>query len=55
MNVSNVTAIEEVKFDLENGERFYELQKHGLGVYFRDCIITNIELLCGNLSVNNSL
>ena len=28
MNVTNVVAIEKVKFDLENGERFYELQKH---------------------------
>ncbi len=45
MNVVNVIALEEVKCDLLEAERFYELQENGLGTYFRDCIISDIESL----------
>lgn len=45
MNVKEVIAIEEVKCDLIDGERFYELQEIGLGTYFKDCIISDIESL----------
>jgi len=45
MQVKEVIAIEEVKCDLIDGESFYELQETGLGTYFRDCIISDIESL----------
>jgi hypothetical protein len=45
MNVKDVIAIEEVKTDLDNGEDFYEAQAFGIGSYFRDCIIADIESL----------
>jgi len=45
MNINNVIAIEEVKYDLDCGEKFYESQEIGIGVYFRDSIISDIESL----------
>ncbi len=45
MRVQDITAIEEVKADLNHGEAFYDLQQAGLGIYFRDCIISDIESL----------
>ena len=45
MNIKEVIAIEEVKADLDNGEKFYESQAFGVGAYFRDCIIADIESL----------
>ncbi len=45
MNIKDVIAIEEVKSDLDNGEDFYESQAFGIGSYFRDSIISDIESL----------
>ncbi len=45
MKIKEVIAIEEVKCDLDDGENFYERQESGLGAYFRDCIITDMESL----------
>ena len=45
MNIKDVIAIEEVKSDLNDGEDFYESQAFGIGAYFRDCIIADIESL----------
>ncbi|MDD2598717.1 MAG: type II toxin-antitoxin system RelE/ParE family toxin [Kiritimatiellae bacterium] len=45
MHVKEIIAIEEVQADLNNGEEFYSLQEIGLGAYFRDCIISDIESL----------
>jgi len=45
MNIKDVIAIEEVKCDLDNGEDFYESQAFGIGSYFRDSIISDIESL----------
>ncbi|MCP4376416.1 MAG: type II toxin-antitoxin system RelE/ParE family toxin [bacterium] len=38
-------AIEEVRGDLDDGEEFYDSQELGIGTYFRDCIISDIESL----------
>jgi len=45
MNIKNVIALEEVSFDLKIAEQFYENQNQGLGGYFRDSIISDIESL----------
>ena len=45
MNIKNVIALEEVAFDLDIAEDFYEKQNKGLGGYFRDSIISDIESL----------
>lgn len=45
MNIKNIIALEEVSIDLEISEKFYEKQSQGLGKYFRDSIISDIESL----------
>lgn len=45
MNVNNVIAIDQVKYDLDAGEEFYNLSEPGIGAYFRDCLISDIESL----------
>lgn len=45
MNIKNIIALEEVSIDLEISEKFYENQNQGLGKYFRDSIISDIESL----------
>jgi hypothetical protein len=45
MNIKNVIALEEVSFDLKIAEEFYENQNKGLGGYFRDSILSDIESL----------
>jgi len=45
MRIENVVALEEVAFDLKIGEEFYEKQSMGLGNYFRDSILSDIESL----------
>ena len=45
MLIKDVIAIEEVNCDLIDGENFYELQESGLGAYFRNCLISDIESL----------
>jgi len=45
MNITNVIALEDVSFDIKLAEKFYETQNKGLGGYFRDSIISDIESL----------
>ena len=45
MNIKNIIALEEVSFDLKIAEEFYEKQNKGLGGYFRDSILSDIESL----------
>ena len=45
MNIKNIIALEEVSFDIKFAESFYEKQNQGLGGYFRDSIISDIESL----------
>lgn len=45
MNINNIIALEEVLVDLKIAEEFYEKQNKGLGEYFRDTIISDIESL----------
>lgn len=45
MNVNNIIALEEVSIDIKVAEIFYEKQNKGLGGYFKDSIISDIESL----------
>ncbi len=45
MNIKNIVALEEVALDLKTAEEFYEKQSIGLGGYFKDSIISDIESL----------
>ncbi len=45
MNVDKIIALVEVHDDLNAGEYFYESSEAGIGGYFRDCLITDIESL----------
>ena len=45
MIINNIVVLEEVSFDLKIGENFYNKQSLGLGDYFRDSIMSDIESL----------
>jgi hypothetical protein len=45
MKVDNVFILEAAVEDLNKGRSFYELQAPGIGDYFWDCLITDIESL----------
>ncbi len=45
MKVNNVYILEEAVEDLNEGKSFYDLQEIGIGDYFWDCLITDIESL----------
>ena len=45
MNIKEIIALEEVSSDLKIAEEFYEIQNRGLGKYFKDSIISDIESL----------
>jgi len=45
MNVNDVIALDEVSTDIKIAELFYENQNKGLGGYFKDSIISDIESL----------
>ena len=45
MDIKNIIALEEVKSDLKAGQDFYEKQCQGLGNYYKDSIISDIESL----------
>ena len=45
MNIKDILVLKEVKSDLGEGEEFYDSQEIGIGSYFRDCIISDIESL----------
>jgi hypothetical protein len=42
----NVNISSDAELDLNAGFRFYEDQATGLGNYFRDCLVADIEALC---------
>jgi hypothetical protein len=45
MKIIRILALEEVRFDLNDGEAFYEMQSPGLGSYFRDSLIADLQSL----------
>ena len=55
MNVNNIIALEEVLIDLKIAEEFYEKQNKGLGAYFKDTIISDIESLWLYSGIHNKV
>ena len=45
MNVENILILAEAELDLDNGRNFYESQARGIGEYFWDCLLSDIESL----------
>jgi len=45
MRVKDVLVLKEAIHDLEEGKSFYDFQESGIGSYFWDCLITDIESL----------
>ena len=45
MNVKNVVVLQEVADDLNDGMVFYEASETGVGIYFWDSLIADIESL----------
>lgn len=45
MKVSDVFVIKDAVDDLSEGKAFYNLQEDGVGEYFWDCLVTDIESL----------
>jgi len=45
MNVSKVIVLREASNDLQIGHDFYERVEEGIGAYFIDCLLSDIESL----------
>jgi hypothetical protein len=45
MDINDIQILLEAGVDLEDGRTFYNKQKQGIGEYFWDCLISDIESL----------
>ena len=45
MKIRLLLVLKEVSEDLEDGKKFYDEREPGIGSYFFDCIISDIESL----------
>ena len=45
MNIKNVVVLDEAAEDLEAGRNFYDEREYGIGDYFTDCLVSDIESL----------
>jgi len=45
MNIKHIQVLSEAEVDLEDGRSFYEKQEKGIGNYFWDSLISDIESL----------
>lgn len=45
MNIKHIQILSQAKTDLENGRFFYQSQEEGIGHYFWDSLISDIESL----------
>lgn len=45
MNINNISILSDAVLDLEQGKDFYESQQTGIGEYFWDCLLSDIESL----------
>ena len=45
MNITHIQILSDAEADLEDGRAFYDHQEHGVGAYFWDCLISDIESL----------
>ncbi|MCF6346032.1 MAG: hypothetical protein L3J00_06135 [Thiomicrorhabdus sp.] len=45
MNIKHIQILSEAEEDLEDGRLFYQAQMHGIGEYFWDSLLSDIESL----------
>lgn len=45
MNIRSIQILSDAEIDLEDGKNFYESQERGVGEYFWDCLLSDIESL----------
>ncbi|MES9902772.1 MAG: type II toxin-antitoxin system RelE/ParE family toxin [Sedimenticola sp.] len=45
MNIKHIQILSEAEIELEDGKSFYEIQERGVGEYFWDSLISDIESL----------
>jgi hypothetical protein len=45
VSISNISVLSDAVLDLEKGKSFYESQQAGIGDYFWDCLLSDIESL----------
>ena len=45
MNIKNVVVLDEAAEDLEAGRNFYDKIEYGIGDYFTDCLVSDVESL----------
>lgn len=45
MKIKSIHALAEVRYDLDDGEVFYEMLSPGLGQYFRDSLLADFQTL----------
>ncbi|RXK12273.1 hypothetical protein CP965_10935 [Halarcobacter mediterraneus] len=55
MNIKDIILLDDVVIDLKIAEEFYEKQNKGLGNYFRDTIISDIESLWLYAGIHNKI
>lgn len=54
INIKNIVILEDARNDLLDGRRFYEAQAPGVGEYFWDSLISDIESLYIHAGVHES-
>ena len=52
MRIHDVFILDEAVDDLNEGKAFYDLQATGIGDYFWDCLISDIESLMVHTSIS---
>ena len=45
MKIRGVTVLDEAVEDMEAGREFYDAREYGIGDYFTDCLLSDIESL----------
>lgn len=45
MNIRSIKILSDAEIDLEDGKNFYESLERGIGEYFWDCLLSDIESL----------
>jgi hypothetical protein len=55
MKVKDVFVLKEAVDDLNEGRSFYDLQESGVGNYFWDCLIADIESLIIHAGIHTKL
>lgn len=55
MNITNIQVLSDAEADLEAGREFYENQEKGIGNYFWDSLLSDIESLIIHAGVHSKV